>query len=254
MFEIETGTVARPIKVLLYGAPGIGKSKLASQFKRVLFIDMESGTDFLDVKRIRPKDFGELIKSIKWAANLKEYDTIVFDGLTAIESFSNDLTLAEQGWKTLEDPGYGKGYALANINFSRIVKAADFLCTNQKNVIFIAHSKTKTVIDPTQDSYDRIEFDVNKNMINAFVSAVDSCFYLRPQIRSIETKDKEKKVISNGTRELILSDRGSALSKNRLSHMGAVYEFPHEPEAEKLDAQYKNFWELLTHNTQKKAV
>jgi len=39
------------MKVVLYGPEGIGKSTLAAQFPRPLFIDTEGSTKFMDVPR-----------------------------------------------------------------------------------------------------------------------------------------------------------------------------------------------------------
>ena len=41
---INKGIKKRPLKVLLYGTEGIGKSTFASQFPHPVLIDLESGT------------------------------------------------------------------------------------------------------------------------------------------------------------------------------------------------------------------
>ena len=57
----------RPI--FLMGAPGIGKSTLASQFPNPLFIDTEGGTAHMDVRRIsKPESFDELIDIVQEVA------------------------------------------------------------------------------------------------------------------------------------------------------------------------------------------
>ncbi len=52
MLNIKNGKIPRPQKVVIYGAEGVGKTTLAAQFPDPLFIDTESGTAHMDVRRI----------------------------------------------------------------------------------------------------------------------------------------------------------------------------------------------------------
>ena len=62
MLNISKGKIARPQKVVIYGAEGIGKSSLAACFPDPLFIDTEGGTAHMDVRRIdKPQSWEELL-------------------------------------------------------------------------------------------------------------------------------------------------------------------------------------------------
>lgn len=246
MFEIESGITQRPKLIIVFGPPGVGKSHLASRWGNALMCDLENGTDLLDVKRVKPKNYEELLKSFKWFSE-QPFDTIVIDSITALEKMSNAYTLAANSWATLEDPGYGKGYTVANQNFNRIIAGCEYLRNCGKNVVLIGHSKVKAVTDPTQDAYDRMEFDVNKNLVSSIVSVFDGCYYLRPQVRSVENKGKEKRALSSGVRELLLVDKGGAIAKNRMNHMPDLVEFQNIKDPVKLSEQYTKFWKELNH-------
>ena len=43
MLNITTGVEKTPIKTVIYGAEGVGKSSLAAKFPNVLFLDTEGG-------------------------------------------------------------------------------------------------------------------------------------------------------------------------------------------------------------------
>ena len=43
-YAITSGTIAAPVKTVLYGPEGIGKSTFAAQFPAPVFIDTEGGT------------------------------------------------------------------------------------------------------------------------------------------------------------------------------------------------------------------
>ena len=53
MLKIETGLETRALKVVIYGAEGIGKSTFASQFPNPLFLDTAGGTSSLNVRRVK---------------------------------------------------------------------------------------------------------------------------------------------------------------------------------------------------------
>ena len=66
MLNIIEGKEKRPLKIVIYGPEGIGKSTFASQFPDPLFIDTEGGTSNLDIRRIKcNKSWNELIAIVK---------------------------------------------------------------------------------------------------------------------------------------------------------------------------------------------
>jgi hypothetical protein len=100
------------------------------------------------------------------------------------------------------------------------------------NVIILAHSKVKTVNEPSQDPYDRVEFDTQSSLVNLLNSAMDAVFYLRPKIVA-----KDGRTYGSGVRELIMSDKGGALAKTRFSTKGSI-DFENE-------SAYQPFWKEL---------
>ena len=52
MLPIKSGRLNKPVKAVIYGLEGTGKSTLAAQTPNPLFLDTEGGTTYLDVSRI----------------------------------------------------------------------------------------------------------------------------------------------------------------------------------------------------------
>jgi hypothetical protein len=237
--DIVRGIQKRPVMVLIYGPPGGGKSTLASKAgDRVLFCDAEKGTDFIAVDRVRVTSVSELIAFCTDAAKQREnYDTIAFDSLTSIEGLCTELVLKENSWKSLAQPGYGRGEGELLTKITKWMKGMEYLRTAGFNIIILAHNKVRPQNDPSAaESYDRMEFDCAKSLVNPINSAMDATFYMRPRIASVEGR-----TIGTGLRELVLSDKGGALSKTRFQNLKGTKEFNDESE-------YTQFWkELLSH-------
>ena len=49
-FKVEDTKQSKPLKTVLYGVEGIGKTTFASQFPGALFLDTEGSTGFVNAK------------------------------------------------------------------------------------------------------------------------------------------------------------------------------------------------------------
>lgn len=65
MLNIVKGVERTPIKCIIYGAEGVGKSSLAAAMPEPLFLDTEGGTARLNVNRIKIAGWDELLATIK---------------------------------------------------------------------------------------------------------------------------------------------------------------------------------------------
>ena len=79
--QIITGKQVKPLKAVIYGPEGVGKSSLAKGFPRALFIDVEGGTSRLDVARTpRPTSWPHFLQILsELAKNPMGYETLVID-------------------------------------------------------------------------------------------------------------------------------------------------------------------------------
>ena len=68
-YAVTTGIQNAPVKTVLYGPEGIGKSTFASYFPDPVFIDTEGGTKRLNVKRLpQPTSWTMLLDEVSPAA------------------------------------------------------------------------------------------------------------------------------------------------------------------------------------------
>lgn len=209
------GRKARPWFSILYGPPGEGKTTFASTCPGALFLDLERGTDFLDVGRVHAE--GSIEHTLREIYKLREsFSTLVVDSYTALEKHSVKDYCEANSIKTIEAFDR-KDFGRATKEWRRTVIAlVDNLRTFNaagKNVLLIAHTKSKYQTDlVSQLEYERLEFDCDKEIAPILMSMVDGCFLLRK--KAIVNDGKAK---GTGARVLHTADKPHYLAKSRWS-------------------------------------
>src|SRR5579871_2912516 len=79
--NVRKGILAAPLRVLLYGVEGVGKSTFAMRAPAPIFLGKENGTEELPVARLpEPQTWDEVLEGIALLQNSDtEYKTLVID-------------------------------------------------------------------------------------------------------------------------------------------------------------------------------
>jgi hypothetical protein len=161
---VSSKTTKRPLRIACYGLEGIGKTTWAASAPKPLFFDLERGTGQLtgiDVPITVPCSFREFLAGInEFPAN--EYQTAVIDTADALEDMIAKSICQEKGWDSIEDPGFGKGYAMVTERFVHTLEAMDKLVENGVQVIVLAHSLVRNFSNPAGADYSRYELTLFK--------------------------------------------------------------------------------------------
>jgi hypothetical protein len=225
---ITRGKQKRPFFVMLYGQPGVGKTTFASAIPNAVFFDLERGTDFLDVARIQPLEsisdtLGQLFEESE------SFDTLIIDSLTSLEKAHQVEVCAAQGWSTVEALDYGRSKKIWREKFIALIKSLEQFRESGKNIVLIAHSRVKEVVDAVhQQSYDRLEFDCDKELTASILASLDGCFLLKHK-----TVIKDDKALGNGSRVLLTQDKPQYIAKSR-------WDLP-----ETINTPDSAFWEII---------
>lgn len=210
--------VAIGTPIILYGGAGIGKSTLASKAPNPVFIDIENG-----LRRIPGVKKTPLITS--WDAFqtacrefiASDFKTVVVDTLDVLETLLHAHICKQNNWKSIEQPGYGKGYAVAAETWCKFCSYIDSVVNANKNIILIAHEQIKAYTAPDQDVYDRYSIKINKASANILISKVDAVLFAQNEtvVRDDKTKEDRVRAVSTGKRFLRTQEAAAYVAKNR---------------------------------------
>lgn len=226
MIEISSGVTNTPIKAVIYGAEGIGKSTLASKMPKAIFFDIECGTARLAVQRTRPiskpfEDFNEIMADFTEIINRKSelgIETIVFDTVDALELLITKQVCKKYGKDGIESFGYSKGYTYVAEEMKRFLEKCDAAIFAGLNVTLLAHAKISKFEQPDEmGAYDRWELKLSKKsapLIKEWADLLLFCNYKTTVITVGEGMDKKKKA-QGGERVMFTSHHSCWDAKNR---------------------------------------
>lgn len=160
MLNITKGVQAHPVKVVIYGVEGIGKTTFASRFPKPLFLDLDRGSARMDVDRISGiANWVTLITTMQDISNAEtDYSTIVIDTADMAGELCKKYICLKNKKESIEDFGYGKGYTILAQEFAKLIVWATVLIDKGYNVVFLAHSMQRVVTKPDDTgSYDHWE-------------------------------------------------------------------------------------------------
>lgn len=219
--NITSGIQARAQRVVIYGTEGIGKSTLASQFPKPLFIDTEGSTSNMDVKRLdKPTSWTMLMNQIAFVkANPDKFKTLVIDTIDWAESLAIESVCAQHGKRGIEDFGYGNGYTYVREEFGRLLNKLQELVDIGINVVLTAHSQLRKFEQPDEEgAYDRYELKLGKKTSSQTAPVVKEwcdlllfCNY-KTMVMTSETK---KKKATGGKRVMYTTHHPAWDAKNR---------------------------------------
>ena len=217
MLEITKGTRPRPVRVVIYGAEGVGKSTFASNADGAVFIDLENGTDQMDVARFpKPSSWDELLNMLsEISANPGICKTVILDTADRAELLCTDYICSKYKKSGVEEFGYGKGYTYLSEEYSRLLNALDQVVAAGINVIVIAHAKMRKFEQPDEmGAYDRWEMKLSKQVAPLLKEWCDALFFINFKTFVVTSENNTKKA-QGGKRVMYATHHPCWDAKNR---------------------------------------
>ena len=197
MINISKGPKPAPERAVIYGAEGLGKSTIASQFPRPLFIDTEGSTSELDVVRFEsiPKSWQEFAQMVTY---VKDHpgccETLVIDTIDWAEKLCIQHICQLCGKESLGDFSYGTGHVRLAEEFQKLLSVLSEINDSGIHVVMTAHSQLRKFERPDESgAYDRFELKLEKKtaqLVKEWATMLLFCDYEIHVVRDDNNKAK----------------------------------------------------------------
>lgn len=231
-----------PPRILIYGPQGIGKSTFVSKADTPVLIQTEDGLGSLDIPAFPlAKSYEDVMKYITELATMDhQFKTVALDSADWLEPLIWAQVAKENGKKTIEDIGYGKGYVMALDLWREYIDSLNYLRDEkQMTVIQTAHAQVKKFDNPETESYDRYEIKLHKLASALLLEHSDIVLFANHYV-AVSKEDKafskegRKRALDTDERILYAQERPSAVAKNRY---GLPKEIPFDVDG--------NYWNVI---------
>ena len=240
--KVRKGRIRAPLRFIVYGPHGVGKTSLAADAPDPIFFDIEEGSSLVDVARYSfrddanghvPTSYSEVLAGIDdLTFSEHPFKTLVLDTADRLESLlwkgmmdrDSQTSAANPKGKTftsIEDYGYGKGYIMAVEEWRSFCERLDRLrAARQMDIVIIAHEQIRPFKNPEGEDYDRYQLRINDKAagflkewsdVTAFACFEDSAAKLPG------AKTDRPKGFSTGRRILRLSRTAAFDAKSRVT-------------------------------------
>jgi hypothetical protein len=205
--NVISGKLKAPVKAIVYGPEKSGKSSLASALPSPVFLDIEHGTSNLDVSRLPCETLAEVKESIKWlATGDHSFATLVIDSADWLEQLINKNIIEkakDQSIQSIEDFGYGKGWTKCAEAWKEFLCWLAPLMRRGMNIVFITHSRVKTVNEPGKDQgYDHYEMNIAAKASPLISAWADMILFINFYTHIAKTSSGKAKVTNGKERRI----------------------------------------------------
>ncbi len=217
---VRRGRMQLPIRTLLYGVEGIGKTTFGASAPKAIFVGPEDGAGLLEVEHFpQPGSWLDVRDAIRALTNEPHgYATAVFDTVDWLEPLLWKFICERDGKKDIEDYGYGKGYVAALDEWRVFINDLERLrAAKRMQIVLLAHSWIKSFKNPEGEDYDRFEMKIHLKAAGLLKEWSDVVLFANYE--TFAHKDDKKRVrgVSTGAR-LCYTQRTAAYdAKNRFS-------------------------------------
>lgn len=192
--DVRRVTATKPMRSVIYGPPGVGKSSLASEFTGVIFLQTEdgesTGTEFDTFGLMQ--DWDSCIEALgSLASEQHDYRHICVDSLDKLEPLMWAHYCERNKLNSVEDAGYGRGYVELDGYWNRFFRGLNYLRNELgMGVILIGHSHVVNAPNPTGVEYPRWDIALHKRANAIVTRSVDAILMLDYDNGTYEQKGK----------------------------------------------------------------
>jgi hypothetical protein len=228
-FKARMSEKNKPPVMLIYGPSGVGKTSFAASAPNSIWLTTEDGQGELKIRTIKDgvfTSFEEFMAGLQYVKDRGSgIDTLVIDSIDHLEPLVWQKVCDELGCKSIESPGFQKGYSDALNYWGEIInKILEIRNERNLTVIILAHDTIVKVKDPTAEAYDAHAIKLHKKAAALVKESVDMIGLLRIPV----TVDNKGKATSSPKPTLYCRPSATYEAKSRYKEMPSKIIIPLE--------------------------
>jgi hypothetical protein len=240
--SIRRGREDAPLRMIVAGSPGVGKTTFACSAPDPVVIQTEDGLAPLIQAGILPESLPRFPLATSYADVMEAlgalyqedhtFKTLVLDSLDWLEPLVWAQCCADNGVDSVEKVagGYGRGYIELDRYWKTVLEGFNALRLERgMNILLTAHTEVKRQESPDTPSFDRYVMKLHKRAHAILEEWADIIGTARFKVLlSTETKgsgrnaQKVHRAVGEQDRVLYLSEKPSVVAKNRYSLPGEI--------------------------------
>jgi len=219
--KIKKGPTAKPLRMMIVGVEGVGKSTAGAAMPNPVFLCGEDGLvgpQFAETAHFTPATWSDVMQFIdELIADRHGFESVVIDTLDWLEPllYAHVVAAAKKpDIRNIEDFGYGRGYMVAQAEARLLLAKLDQLNAAGMAVLILAHCQVRTFHNPAGEDYDRYEPKVNAKIAGLFREWCDAVLFA--QFDQYTAKDGNKVKAYGGQNRVVHTVHSAAWdAKNR---------------------------------------
>ena len=220
--QLSRAGIPKPPRLLVHGVAGVGKTTFASQAQQPVFIQTEDGLGTLPVAHFPlARTFEEVLEAlVALYTEAHDFQTVVVDSVDWLEPLIWAKACRDNGWASIEDAGFGKGYVAALSHWRQYLDGLNALRDDRgMTVIQLAHTDIKRFDSPEHDPYDRYVIKLHSRAAALLQEHSDAVLFANYRISTVKAdvgfNKKVNRALGSGERVLHTAERPAFLAKNR---------------------------------------
>ena len=211
---LEPQKISRTLRgksLMIYGAPGCGKTTLASKFEKSLILAFELGTNALNNVYVLPmktwKDFKDTVRQLTKNPDLQDkFFNICIDTADEAYKLCEKFVCNKYGVETIKEvAGFGGGYKILDDEFMTPFRDLAYL---GYGLLFISHETEKPYTDFNGQEYQKIVPALPNRPFNLINKMVDVIGYIREMPVGTEPDSpRERFMFFRGNEKILTKSR-----------------------------------------------
>ena len=212
----------KPPIITVYGVAGVGKSTFAAGANKPVFVLTEDGLGTLSAPHFPlARAYEEVLDALATLYTEEHgFRTVVIDSVDWLEPLVWGKACRENGWASIEEAGYGKGYVAALTFWRQYIDGLNALRDDRgMTIIQIAHTDIKRFDSPEHDPYDRYQIKLHARAAALLQEHSDIVLFANYRISTVKAdvgfNKKVNRAMGSGERVIHTAERPAFLAKNR---------------------------------------